>query len=333
MVISQSSTKENAEQLKKEFPEAAIGITGCWSSGEPHPPCEYNYLIVHPGPTRIERRISKNNFIELLFLDKNTVQNASDNKIRLALVDINVISDPHWDLIPIVYKIKADRSKHLQQYAKNILFKSLSYLGRSKDSVDAANTLEAGFWLLCSANSFARAIIALDNKVPHDTHLLKEFRKGIKKKPAMFDIWSEASGINLATKVSVARRLDAFREILQVGYIFSYSHIFNDYINAYKFTEATSNYLVKSHAILDAYCYLGLKITKAIEELYEFKCRINDKPPLFHEMFSQLTVNAKPLKKISKQTILLIGINSEEQKIREHNAILKNLIQKFAKSI
>jgi len=333
VVISQSSAKENVEQLKKEFPEDPIGITGCRSSGEPHPTCEYNYLIVHQGATRIERRISKNNFIELLFLDKNIVQNASDNKIMLALVDMNVISDPRWDLIPIVHKIKANRSKHLQQYAKNVLFKSLSYLGRSKDSIDRVNTLEAGFWLLCSANNFARATIALGNKVPHDTHLLNEFRSEIIKKPGMFDIWSDASGVNLATKVSVARRLEAFREILQVGRIFSYSLIFNDHINAYKFTEATSNYLVKSHAILDAHCYLGLEITKAIEELYEFKCRINDKPPLFHEMFSQLTVNSKPLKKISRQTILLMGINSEKQKIKKYNASLKHLIQKFVKAI
>jgi len=328
-----SSTKEITEQLKKEFPEAAIGITGCRSSGEPYPPCEYDYLIVHEGAKRIERRLSKNNFIELLFLDKNTIQNTSENTVILALLDMTVISDPGWDLIPIVYKIKAEFSKHLQQYAKRILFKSLSGLGRFKDAIDAGNTLDAGFWLLNSSNSFAKAIIALNNKVPRGSHLLNDFRTAVAVSPDMFEIWSEATGANLATKVAVTRRLDALQELLRVGSIFSDSIIFSDSKYAYMFIEATSNYLVKSHAIVDAYCYLGLEITRVIDELYELNCRIKGKPPLFHEMFSHLTNNEKPLRKLSMQTIRLIGINSEEQILKEQSSRIKNLIQKVAKNI
>ncbi len=332
MDISQSSIKKIAEQLKREFPESAIGITGCRSSGEPHPPCEYDYLIVQEGTKRIERRLSNNNFIELLFLDKDTVQNASENMIILALLDMKVISDPSWVLIPIVHKIKSKYSKHLQQYAKRILFKSLSGLGRFKDAIDADNMLDASFWLLSSANSFAKAIIALNDKVPRDSHLLNEFRTTVAVSSDMFEIWSEASGSNLATQVTVTRRLDAFRELLKAGSIFSNSTIFNDPRYTYMFTEATSNYLVKSHAIVDAYCYLGLEITKAIEELYDFKCKIKGEPPLFHKMFSHLITNDKPLK-LSMQTIRLIGINSEEQMLKEQSSRIKNLIQKVAKNI
>ena len=333
MDISQSSAKEIAEQLKKEFPDSAIGITGCRSSGSSYPNCEFDYIIVQKGAKRMERRIFKKNFIELLFLDKDSVQNSSDDKVVLALLDMNVISDPKWDLIPIVYKIKTDVMNHLQKYAKNTLFKSLSTLGRFQDSIDASNSLDASFWLLSSSNSFAKAIIALNNKVPHDSHLMNEFRKQFAFFPGMFDVWSESSGINLATKVAVSRRLDAFREILQIGSIFSNSSIFSDPKHVYMFAEAKSNYLVKSHEIVDAYCYLGLEITRAIEELYEFKCRIKDKPPLFHKMFSQLTINEKPLKNLSMQTIRLIGINSDEQLINKQGIRLKNLIQKVIKNI
>ena len=332
MNISLSSTKEIAEQLKKEFPKDAIGITGCRSSGDAHPPCEYDYLIVQDGIKRIERRLIKNNSIELLFLNKESVQDFSDNMTILSLLNMNVISDPSWDLIPIVYKIKEDTLKHLQQYAKNILFKSLSFLGRFKDSIDVGNTLDAGFWLLSSANSFAKAIIALNGKVPHGSHLLNEFRTGITVSSDMFEVLSESSGVNLATKVAVTRRLDALREILQIGSIFSNSTIFNGPKYAYKFTEAKSNYLVKSHEIVDAYFYLGLEITRAIEELYEYKCRIKGKPPLFHEIFNQLNINEKPLRKLSMQTIRLIGINSEEQILIEQSSRIKNLIQKVAKN-
>ena len=325
--------KEIAEQLKKEFPEAAIGITGCRSSGEPYPPCEYNYIIVQEGTKRIERRLTKNNFIELLFLDKDTVHNTSENMVILALLDMNVISDPSWDLIPIVYKIKTESSRYLQQYAKRTLFKSLTDLGRFKDAIDEDNTLDAGFWLLNASNSFAKSIIALSSKIPRDSHLLNEFRTVVAVSPDMFKIWFEASGANLATKVAVIRRLDALRELFRVGSIFSDSTIFNDPKYAYIFIEATSNYLVKSHAIVDAYCYLGLEITRVIDELYELKCRIKGNPPLFQEMFRHLTNNEKPLRNLSMQTIRLIGINSEEKILKEQSSNIKSLIQKVAKNI
>ncbi len=331
--MTQNLEYKIAENLKIEFPESAIGLIGCHSSGESNPYCEYDYLIVHDEIQKIERRLINNNLMEIIFIDKHNIQQNNDFNLILALLDINVISDPNWDLISIVSNIKSNVSKYLNRFAKHSLFKSLTVMGRFNDSIEASNILDAGFWLLSSANTFALAITALQGKVPRGSHILHQFRTENLSFMDNFELWSEVSGLNLATKVSVTRRLDAIREVLQIGSFFSTSHIFSQHEYAYMIIEAKSNYLLKTHSVLDAYCYLGLELTKSIEKLYELRCQQTGKIPIFHEIVQQLNDNEKYMKKLDIQTIRLIGINSDEQLLKSQGLRFTNLIKTFAKKI
>lgn len=326
---------EIAEQLKNEFPKSAIGLIGCYSSREFYFACEYDFLIIQEGTKKIERRLINNNFVEIIFINKKSVQNINNFKMIFAFLDMNVISDPHWDLIPTVASIKSESSKHLSKYAKQSLFESLSNIGRFNDAINVNNLLDAGFWLLNSANIFASAIIALNGKIPRNSHILQEFRKNIPNSLNIFELWSEVEGLNFATTVSVTRRLDAIREVLKIGSIFSDSNIFSQHEYAYLIIEAKSNYLVKTHSVLDAYCYLGLELTKSIEKLYELQCQKKGNAPLFHEMIKQLNIQENSLKKISTQTIRLIGINADEQMLRSQGSrfskLIKTVIKKYPK--
>lgn len=331
--MTKSLAFEIGNQLKNQYPESAIGLIGCHAAGESNPSCEYDYLIVRDEVQRIERRLIKNNLVDIIFIDKQSIQQNNDYKLILALLDINVISDPNWDIISIVSNIKSNKSKNLNRYAKYSLFKSLSVMGRFNDAINASNILDAGFWLLSSANTFAMAIIALNGKVPRRSHLLQEFRADNITSMNIFELWSEVSGLNLATKVSVTRRLDAIRDVLQTGSTFSASPIFSQHEYAYKIIETKSNYLLKSHSVLDAYCYLGIELTKSVEKLYELRCQNTETVPLFHKMVEQLNVNEKNMKKLDIQTIRLIGINSDEQLLKSQGLNFTNLIKTFAKNI
>lgn len=322
---------EIAELMKNEFPDSAIGLTGCYSSRESYATCEYDYIIIKEGRKKIERRLINNNFVEIIFLNKQSIQEIKDFKLIFAFLDMNVISDPYWDLIPIVANIKSVSSKHLSKYANQSLFKSLSNMGRFNEAINANNLLDAGFWLLNSANIFASAIIALNGKIPRSSHILQEFRLNSPESLNVFELWSEVSDLNFATKVSVTRRLDAIREVLKIGSVFYDSIFFSQHKYAYLIIEAKCNYLIKTHSVVDAYCYLGFELTKSIEKLYELQCQKKGKAPLFHEIVKQLNIQEKFSKKLSTQTIRLIGINSDEQLLRSRGARFIKLIKTVSK--
>ncbi|MFQ6135160.1 MAG: hypothetical protein ACE5KU_05035 [Nitrososphaerales archaeon] len=322
-----------AERLQDEFPGSALGLIGCHSSGEAYPPCEYDYLIVSEGKKRFERRLIGERFVDILFVDEDSVLRDAEDLLVLALIDMVAISDPRWILTPVVSKVKAESSRHLRSFARRVMFKSLQDLGRFRDALDAGNTLDAGFWLKSSAYSLATALTAYHGTVPRISHLLSEFRRKADASGDMFELWSEVLGLNLATDVSVTRRLDAFRDVVYAGSGMSASSFFADPKYTYMLTEARSNYLVKSHAVVDAYCYLGGELTRAIEELYELRCRSIGKAPVYQDMFSHLMRGDKSKRWLSMQTVRLIGINPDEHLLREQGSRFKDLIRTVAKSL
>ncbi len=333
MNTKRHSAEYLAKMLRDEFPDSALGLIGCHSSGEAYQPCEYDYLIVSKEVKRFERRLIGENFVDLLFVDEDSILRNTEDPLILALIDMVIISDPRWVLTPAVSKVKAESARHLHTFAHRVMIDSLTAIGRFRDSLDAGNTLDAGFWLMSSAYSLATAFIAYHSAVPRVSHLLSEFRRKADVSGDMFELWSEVMGLNLATDVSVTRRLDAFRDVMHGGSGMSASSFFADSKSTYKLTEARSNYLVKSHAVVDAYCYLGGELTKAIEELYESKCRYMGKTPVYHNMFSHLTGSDESKGEFSMQTVRLMGINPDEHLLRKQGSRFKDLVRSTAKSL
>ncbi len=317
--------------LQREFPGSALGLIGCHSSGEAYLPCEYDYLVVSKE-RGFERRLINEEYIDIVFVDEEDLLNVSTDPLILALIDAEVISDPRWVLTPVVSRIKAEASKHLRSFARRVMFKSLSDLGRFQDALDAGNCFDASFWLQSSAYGLAAAFVAYRGSVPRGSHLLPEFRRVADEADGVFEIWSTVLGLNLASKVSVMRRLDAFRDLLQAGSGISSSPVFAELGSTYMLTEARSNYLLRSHAVADAYSYLGLELMRAVEELYEFRCISAGKTPVYQNMFSHLA-RLGASRGLSMQTVRLIGLSSDAYLLRDQGAQFNGVVRSVAKSV
>ncbi len=308
-----------AEALRSEFPNSALSLIGCRSAGEAYPCCEHDYLIISEGEKRFERRIINGQIVDLLFLDEQTLQNAFEDELALALTDLNIIADPRWRIKHQESRINAEAPQRLQRFARQTIFKSLGDLGRHQDSLNVGNLFEADFWLKSSGYNLAMALIASKETVPRRSHLLAEFRRASEDGGDLFSAWSKIQSLDMATDVSVMRRLDALREILERSNATNYS---------YKLAEARSKHLIESHAVVDAYCNLGAELTRTIEEMYESKCRSTGRLPQYHAILSQLLDGSPPL-----QMIRLIGLTPEETVLKEQGAYLQKTAKSIAKNL
>ncbi len=316
--------------LKDEYPGSAIGLIGCYASGEEYPCCEYDFLIVSNTKSRYERRVIGNKFVDLLFIDESSLDSA-DELFALALIDIIVATDPKWLLTPFVSRFKAESANYLHKFAKHTMFKSLLKLGRFRDAFDKVNNLAAGFWLSTSAYDFASALVAYYGSVPHTSHLLFQFRK-TNLSTDIFELWSKVLSLNLATQVTVTRRLDVLRDILTSGLGILDSSMFPNPSYSYKLAETRIKFLIKSHSIVDAYFYLGYELANIIEKLYELKCKRFGKIPAYHDIINHL-VSSKPNVGMSTQSFRLMGITKDEHILQKQGSSFNNLVKNLAKNI
>jgi hypothetical protein len=309
-----------ADFLKSEFPDLAIGLIGCHSSGEAYPECEHDYLVISEGEKRFERRIVNGQIVDILFLNEDVFLNTSENQVALALTDLKIITDPQWSLKHQESRIKSETPQRLLRFARRTIFESLSDLGRHQDSFNANKLVEADFWLKSASYNLAAAIIASNGIVPRRSHLLAEFRRASKDAGNLFRVWSKTQSLDMATDVAVMRRLDALREILGPSKESKYT---------YQLAEARSKHLIKSHAVVDAYCNLGAELIRTINETYESKCRTTGRSPQYHEIFSQLLYDNLCV----QQTIRLLGLTSDETVLKEQRAYLQKTAKDIAKNL
>ncbi|MCL4437175.1 MAG: hypothetical protein M1503_04525 [Thaumarchaeota archaeon] len=307
--------------LRSEFPNSALGLIGCHTSGEEYPDCEYDYLIISESEKRFERRVINGRIVDLLFLNEATLLNASEERFSLALTDLNIIADPKWSLKHQESRITAEAPQRLQRFARRTIFESLADLGRHQDSFKAGNLFEADFWLKSSGYNLAAAVVASKGAVPRISHLLAEFRIASEDAGDLFGSWSKIQGLDMATDVTVMRRLDALREVLGLEPSDTSKY-------AYQLAEARSKHLVKSHSVVDAYCNLGAELTRTIEEIYESKCRSTSISPQYQNIFSEL-LNSE----LRLQIVRLIGLTSEEALLKERSSYLKDAAKSIAKDI
>ena len=308
-----------ANALRSEFPNSALGLIGCHASGEAYPDCEYDYLIISEGEKRFERRIINGRIVDILFLNEETLLNDSEDQLALALTDLNIIADAGWSLKHQESNITAEEPQRLKRFARRTIFESLADQGRYQDSFKAGNLFEADFWLRISSYNLAIAVIASKGKVPRSSHLLAEFRRASEDAGDLFGAWSKTQGLDMATDVTVMRRLDALREVLDLEQSDASKY-------AYQLAEARSKHLVKSHSVVDAYCNLGAELTRTVEETYELKCRSTGRSPQYHDIFNQL-LNGE----LRMQIVRLIGLTSEETVLKERSAYLQNTAKSIAK--
>ncbi len=310
-----------ADALRSEFPNSAIGLIGCHAAGEAYPDCEYDYLIISEGKKRFERRVVNGRVVDILFLNEETLLNAPEDQLALALTDLNILVDPQWSLKHQESCISAKTPQLLKRFARRTIFESLADLGRHQDAFKVGNLFEADFWLRSSGYNLASAVIASKGTVPRRSHLLDEFRRASGDAGDLFGDWSKTQGLDMATEVTVMRRLDALREVLELEQSDASKY-------AYQLAEARSKHLVKSHSVADAYCNLGAELTRTVEEVYESKCRSTGRSPQYHDIFNQLLNGDRRL-----QIVRLIGLTSEETVLEERSIHLQNTAKSIAKDL
>jgi len=316
-------------ELKTEFPNSSIGLIGCRTTNELYPPCEYDFIITLPRRNEIERRRILNNFVDILFIDPATFLDNSIDFMELALVDMKIITDPRWILTPLSHSYKEDSAKYYHFQAKRDIFKSIAELGRFEQSLQTGEILAAGFWLATSCYSLSSSLISYNKITPRSSHILSEFRK-VKLPSEVFEIWSEIIGLRYATEITVYRRLEALRDVVnKISKIESNSKF--DPKLTYLLNEAKVNHLIRKHATIDAFVALGIELNRQIKILYELKCQKYNEPIKYDLILENLEKKDKSFIGLSKQTIRMINVSYDNKGIKEQASILKDFLLLTAK--
>ena len=321
-----------AQVLIDEFPESSIGIIGCHSNGENYDSCELDCLIVS-RENGFNRRFINETLVDLLFASKESLQENRSNKLSLSLLDMTVISDPSWFLNSLVLTVRANSLKYRDVFAKEKVFNALSDISRFEESLKSTHYLEADFWLKSSAYNLASALISKQGFVPRRSHILSEFRNQASSFEDLFQSWVNALGLNLATDISVARRLEAFRELIFSNSIFPDTQTFYSPKLTYKLAEKRVKSLMNSHLVTEAYCYLGFELVISVKDLYDYNCNVLEKVPAYPYIFSSFKRDDQSSKLLSVQTIKLLDLNVEENNLKKLGSHFKTIIKSYAKEI
>jgi len=282
-----------------------------------------------------DRRLIGGMVVDLLLSNPDALRRGYTGALTIALKDLKVVRDPKWLITPFSAEFQDRSDSYMRLFAENSIFQALSKIGRFNDSSEAGLSLDAAFWLQSSAYSFASAIIAYENRVPRVSHILQELRVSkYALHSGVFKVLADTLDLNLATDISVARRLEVLRELLNVASKIRYSYLSPSTLSrhSYRLAEDRCIYLVRSHALLDAYCYLGYKATMIVEDLYEADCKALGVTPEYYDILQSL-IRRLGEKGLSGQTLRLMGLNSDAHFLEKQGSCLKDVVKKIAKTI
>ena len=229
--------KEILNLLATGFP---VGIGGCTTGCDSFDSCECN-VTVFDGKHCNDEIIQRGDFIKI----SHGSLDDSDTDALVQYDQMRIISDPCWQLQPLIAKVKERRYRIFSDHAKNCILNSIFCCTRAKNGIDS--DVFAPCWQKSALIYLADSILALNNCRPSPSHTLEKLRKFEKNSiTERISVIHDTLGIERATPSLLSRMCKS-----TIGFS---KQIENN--GHYMIIQAKHDYFVKNSMLADCYFYL-----------------------------------------------------------------------------
>ena len=223
--------------------EHPIALGGCRAQKIHYDCCDYNIVIFD----------NTNNPDSVVQIDNGFVRlhHANLNESRIEILNkydnLEIISDPKWELKIFLSKINEKKSSISQAYSRKCIVESQVCLVKAKNGLDISDPFTS-CWVKCAAYFLIDAILSLNNKQNCPVHTLNSIRK---LKPNTLNdslsLITECIGFERSTNSLLFRMLKStqgFSDMIEKN-------------NHSKIIKNKADYLIKNSLLSDCYFYLG----------------------------------------------------------------------------
>tara|TARA_B100000029_G_scaffold469619_1_gene507631 strand:- start:89 stop:976 length:888 start_codon:yes stop_codon:yes gene_type:complete len=252
--------KKILDNISTDFP---IALTGCRAENIHHVCCDYNIIVfdqTHDNDSVIE---IDNEFVRLHHGDLNETRIEFLNKYQ----NLEILSDPKWELKIFLSKIKEKKDSILRACYKKYIIESQICITKAKDGLNTSDSYTS-CWLKSAAYFLVDSILLLNNKNPFPVHILDTIRnlKNNKNNNSL-SLVTEYIGLERSTTSLLTRMLKStqgFSDMIEKN-------------NHSKIIQKKSEFLISNSLFTDCYLYLGYinrnnfyKIRNSIQKTPEF---------------------------------------------------------------
>jgi len=223
--------------------EHPIALGGCRAQKIHYDCCDYNIIIFD----------NTNNPDSVVQIDNGFVRlhHANLNESRIEILNkydnLEIISDPKWELKIFLSKINEKKSSVSQAYSRKCIVESQVCLVKAKNDLDISDPFTS-CWVKCAAYFLIDAVLSLNNKQNCPVHTLNSIRK---LKPNTLNdslsLITECIGFERSTISLLFRMLKStqgFSDMIEKN-------------NHSKIIKNKADYLIKNSLLSDCYFYLG----------------------------------------------------------------------------
>jgi hypothetical protein len=269
----------------------AVGLGGCKVHKTTLDCCEYNITIFDDSTQKNEIKTVENDIVQI----HHGKINETNQDILQKYENMEILSDPKWELRTLLANLKEKQQKIRHSVAKNCLVDAAFFATKAKQNLDDQF---AAIWIKCSAYLMCDGLVLLNSKQRSPTHMLEFIRKFEKnKKNQVFSDIAEILGLERATPSLLERMVKS-----TIG--------FSDMIeNASHGTiiQKKYEYLVANSLLSDCYFYLGY-VNK--NNIVSIRNKIHKQPELIHILKTAMDIEHDQAK-LEQQAALLHKIAND----------------------
>ena len=282
---------------------SAIALIGCRSTERSFPCCEYD-ILVDAAEKAIRHDVMGAKYIDLIPVPlKSTAEQMFD------LLPMKIILDPNM----ILSGLQRDGEKEdvIKDYALSRIMDAISGLKKAEECYQDKNHIDAPFWIHSAALELSASAIALSRGAVHPTHLLDDIRDSSSALGIPYETISDAMNLQRASRTSVERRLAGINEIMLSSLKIQEGTPESVYIYSKQLSEKVS-WLLKNHAIVQAYAFLGYESVRMLRHVYVRFCQDTDIPPHHNRIIFEILDRGEVPYRLSHESFKMLAIENEE---------------------
>jgi hypothetical protein len=337
------STDEKVQSILpalRTFPTGEVAIIGCHSSKIARNSCEYDLLMINRDPIPEKIVSVGESYAKLMFRSEREVKQPTP-QLALALATAVPLRDNSLLLASAISDCKRTYKANTATLMERHLAESLKAVGRVDELLSAGEAREADFWLMSAACDYASAVLLNADVSPAPSHILAQFKSIPRKKRSKtagdFRAWSEALGLELASKASCENRLEALSVVYDVLRTSAVSPALVPLLGRYADPEAFMLVKIKAEALLgsmqavECFSYLGTEAVSSVLDLYSLHAAKLSKERDLTSTIRDLTVGEDRL--ISEEVLKSLGLVRSIEMLRHAKDVLKTAVSQLAKKI
>ena len=192
-----------------QYRNAPIALMGCHSMGIERPSCELDILVVTEDKLRPVSVALGSQLVDITFEKERQVLDPTSAESAVGFAHARAIRDGSLVISTSSATHLAVLEVNCRKNAQSKLASAVKALGRADEALGRKSAHDADYWLLRASYDYAFALLYSKSIQPCPSHLLQQLKQPQTSTAKSFEAISKGTGLERASRVSCAARLEA----------------------------------------------------------------------------------------------------------------------------